>query len=395
MRESTVEAPAAEALDGARLLGLAREIAFPRRAGTAGNERAREILTRRLTECGLEVRSEWFTYDLRPAMRAIRLVLSGSALLVLCAGWLSLRSAGAAFIVLAAGAALGGVMLVWAPGAERLYRRDGPTRTANVVARRPVDRPRSTLILMAHYDSKSQSLTFPFRMAFTLAAICGGAALGAVLALASAGVDLSLTVLAPCLASIAAASLLALATMRSGNRSPGGVDNAGSVATVLELGRVLPREIGPEVELIILCTSAEEDHMIGAMRYLDAHLAEFRGRPVNALNFDGAGSPGDAVLLESYGLGHRFAPEIARIARATARRAGVRLRRVWMPPAMGVDAIPFHHRGVPCLTFSSGSLGRATIAVHSASDVVDHLDAATLARVASIGRDVARSLGAP
>jgi Zn-dependent M28 family amino/carboxypeptidase len=183
--------------------------------------------------------------------------------------------------------------------------------------------------------------------------------------------------------------------MRSGNRSPGGVDNAGSVAIVLELARLLPREVGPDVELIFLCTSAEEDHMIGAMRYLDAHIEELGGRPVRALNFDGAGSPGDAVLLESYGVGRRFAPEIARVARDVARRAGVRLRRVWMPPAMGVDAIPFHHRGVPCLTFSSGSLGRATAAVHSSADVADNLDAATLARVASIAREVARRIAAP
>ncbi len=36
-----------------------------------------------------------------------------------------------------------------------------------------------------------------------------------------------------------------------------------------------------------------------------------------------------------------------------------------MPPAMGIDSIPFAHRGYDCLTFSSGSLGKTTFAIHS------------------------------
>ena len=35
--------------------------------------------------------------------------------------------------------------------------------------------------------------------------------------------------------------------------------------------------------------------------------------------------------------------------------------------------IPFAHRGVECLTFASGSLGRATMAIHSSGDVADHV----------------------
>jgi Zn-dependent M28 family amino/carboxypeptidase len=59
---------------------------------------------------------------------------------------------------------------------------------------------------------------------------------------------------------------------------------------------------------------------------------------------------------------------------------------------MGIDAIPFHHRGVPCLTFSSGSLGRAAIAVHSSADVAEHLDPSMLGRVAELARQVAQRL---
>ncbi len=72
---------------------------------------------------------------------------------------------------------------------------------------------------------------------------------------------------------------LVLSTMKSGNRSPGGVDNAGSVAIVLAAAERLIGELPDDIELIVLSTGAEEDHMIGAMRWLDtnAEYARFAG----------------------------------------------------------------------------------------------------------------------
>jgi Zn-dependent M28 family amino/carboxypeptidase len=61
---------------------------------------------------------------------------------------------------------------------------------------------------------------------------------------------------------------------------------------------------------------------------------------------------------------------------------------------MGIDTIPFAHRGIDSTTFSSGSLGRATYAVHSAGDVAENLDPSTLARSARWVREVARRLTA-
>jgi hypothetical protein len=380
-------------IDGARMLAEAREIAFPRKAGTDGDRRAREILVRRLKETGLTVEEQPFSYDLAPAMRAIRFALVSAAVLVGAAGFLAAGSVTGAFALLATGLLVGGTLLVWAPGAEKLYSGSGPTRTANVVAHRKPTRPEATLILLAHHDSKSQNLTLPFRMGLTLAAIGCGLAL---LALLAAGLGGKATPgpawLPAALGSGAALALLALSTLRSGNESPGGVDNAGSLAILLELARTLPAELPPEIELVVLATGAEEDHMVGAMRWIEAYGAELAGRPVHALNFDGAGSPGRPVAMVRYGLGRSFSPLLARAARSAAAREGIPLRSIWLPPAMGVDAIPFHHRGVGCLTFSSGSLDRATLAVHSAGDLAQHLDRETLVAVARLARATVRDL---
>ena len=114
--------------------------------------------------------------------------------------------------------------------------------------------------------------------------------------------------------------------------------------------------------------------MVGAMRWLDAHLSELEGRPVWAINFDSVGIPGRVTLLERYGFGTQFSEHLSQVTRAAAAELGLRVRGILIPPAMGVDAIPFVHRGVPCLTLTSGSLGAASLSVHSKHDRFEHLD---------------------
>ena len=132
--------------------------------------------------------------------------------------------------------------------------------------------------------------------------------------------------------------------------------------------------------------------MVGAMRWLDLHAGDLSQAPVFCLNFDGAGAPGRLVLMERYGFGRLFSKTLSAAARRAARRLGIRLRGVLTPPGLGIDAIPFAHRGVPCLTISSGSLGRATLSVHSADDRAEHLDAHTLETAMRLAAETAAEL---
>jgi len=378
---------------GRRLKNQASEISFPRAAGSAGNERARRIVRDSLVEAGLQVEEQPFSYDLERAFRAIRWTLRGAGLAVATAALLAASRPAAAAVAFAVAVVGGGVLLAWAPGAEKLYAGDGPTRTANVVARRPASgRRRKTLIVLAHYDSKSQNLTFPWRMGSTLLAMSGAAALALHLFL-PALVPLSLGQAG---GTAAAFALALLSTLRNENRSPGGVDNAGSVALLLELARELPGSLPPDVELVLLSPSAEEDHMVGAMRWLAHNLAaeQASGAEIVAINIDGAGSPGRAVVMQWFGFGKRFGPTIIRAARQASSALSIPMRRIWLPPAIGVDAIPFVHRGIECVTFSSGSLGRATMAVHSAKDVADNLCEPSLENVYRLVHETARRLTA-
>lgn len=373
--------------DGERILRRATELSFPRYPGTEGDRRAIEWVRDRFVDAGLETAIEEFTYDVRPAFRALRAMLLACAALVGVATWQAAARPLFALVLTGAALAAGLVFLTWAPGLERIYERPGPTRTANVIGRFGAART-GNLILLAHHDSKSQNLTFPFRLGATLLAVLGTLGLLAGLALRMLS-DQPLQAAVPVAGALAVVGLLVLSTLTSGNRSPGGVDNAGSVAIVLELAHLLRDHLPDGVGLIVLSPGAEEDHMVGAMRWLDRHGQELAAARALAINFDGVGNRGRQVVLERYGLGRRFSPLLSQLAREAARRTGIRLRGILMPPGMGIDSIPFAHRGVDCLTFSSGSLNRATLAIHSAGDVADNLDAATLEEGARLAAETA------
>jgi len=348
-----------------------------------------DLLAKGLEEIGFEVELESFSYDLAPVEGMLRVTMLGGAGVIAVAGWLAAQNPLWSMILTAILILGGGLVLGWSPWLEHLYRRSGPTQTANVVGRRRVVDPARRLVLMAHHDSKSQSLALPARMGATMGAVFGlfGVALAAVVG--ALGRPDAVVGLGPVAGVVGGLSLLALATLTSGNESPGGVDNAGSLAIVLALAARLG-ELPPDLELVILFTGAEEDHMVGAMRWLDAHDDELTECPTHSLNFDGAGSPGRTVLITRFGWGRSFAPGLERAAVETATDLGLRVRRIIMAPAVGIDAIPFAHRGLECLSISSGSLGRATFAVHSADDVVENLDGPTMARIVDYAEAVIR-----
>jgi hypothetical protein len=379
---------------GGRILEEASEIAYPRYPGTDGDRRVIETLAERLDSAGLVVEKQPFSYDISKAERTLRAALIVGGLCVAASGLATATSPFLGLVLLIAALLPSAFLLAWSPSLEALYRREGETRTANVWGQNhPEKTPAATLIFMAHHDSKSQSLTFPFRMGLTVLAIAGVLVLLATIVSGLIRLGSTMPQWTPMVSGLAAAgAALVLSTMRSGNRSPGGVDNAGSVAIVLELARTLPAEVSPEVELVFLSTGAEEDHMVGAMRWLDAQGHRFEDRPVYCLNFDGAGAPGRTVLIERFGFGRLFSKTMSDAARSAATRLGIPVRGIVMLPAMGIDAIPFAHKGIPCLTFSSGSLGRATMSVHSANDRAEHLDAETLGRISKLASETAREL---
>lgn len=381
---------------GERIYRHAEALAFPRYPGTEGDERAIRQVAERLRSADLKVGVEPFSYGLQRVWWLLRLVLLLGAAALLFAGFVVAVWPGVALGALALAMAVALSLLNWSPWLERLYAAEGPTSTANVVATTGRGATARTVIVLAHHDSKSQNLTMLQRGALTIVALLAVVTIGAIAGLGLQGPAGNLpSGLGAAIGGVGALALVVLSTLRSGNASPGGVDNAGSLAILLELAETLPGLVDTErTELIFLSPGAEEDHMVGAMRWLERHSESLEGRPVIALNMDGVGAPGRLVLLERFGFGRRFSPLLSRLMRQVAEDQAVRLRGVLMPPAMGIDAIPFVHRGIECLTLSSGSLDRATMAVHSQRDRARNLSPETLERGYRLAVETVRRLSA-
>ena len=106
--------------DGNSIYDEAAELAFPRYPGSDGDARAIELLEERTRTIGLETSLQWFTYDLGPAQRALRLTLISSAVLVAAAGFLTARSPLFGLALLAAAVIPGVVFLAWTPWLDRM-----------------------------------------------------------------------------------------------------------------------------------------------------------------------------------------------------------------------------------------------------------------------------------
>ena len=355
------------AAGGARhLAALARE---PRPAGSEAEEGARRYVEGVLEAAGFTIVREPFTYSEFPGRYATPIGGAIGALTVVAAASLGLtRPMGyAALSALAVGlcvlAAFSRSMLGDAVLNLPLRRANG----VNVIATRGSDAPRAWLV--AHLDSKSQPVP-------SLARVAGIMILASALAMAIVAVTLQLASLPNrmlwWLAGLGAL-LGAVPVMASvvGARSPGALDNASGVASVLAAAE----SVGPDRTVGVLISSAEELGLAGARAWARARA------PGVALNCDGVDDEGELTIMH----GPNPPTEVIDAARRVAPRVP-RVRR--MPFGLLTDSVALTDRGWRAVTLSRGSLGSLR-RVHTPHDTharrrgsgVDEM-AAVLARAA-------------
>lgn len=371
-----------------------RGIARPRAAGSAADSQVRAELLDRLSVAGLEAREQPFRYSFIRPLRAMRV------------GLLCLASSVAVLVVapprtpfaLGAGLLLAlGVWLLW-----QLLKRDRfffpatPTagehlvQTANVIAELPtaaslfeerVEVPVRTVLLVAHHDTKSQNMSILLRALLFMIAIGGtlGACLWWIVGPAGpAGVSLR------ALGVLAALAFAALAACSFEDRSPGALDNAASMLAVIEAARcVVERPVSPPLRLIVLLPGAEEHFMAGARHFLRTMAKGLPRSATLVINVDGIGSAGPQGVVA--------ASRLAAWVQEGARASGVALRRVWMPPGSGTDAVPFETAAYRALTLTSGTVSRAVLAVHTEADTPERVDPHSVSDAARLLEALVRS----
>jgi hypothetical protein len=221
------------------------------------------------------------------------------------------------------------------------------TRATNLVATRGVP----NVWLVAHLDSKSQ----PVRMLVRVAGIIGSSA-AMVVAAILAGMSLAGTSFSTqtwmVVAIAGAVMTLPVVASTVGSASPGAVDDASGVVTVLRSAALLPRD----ARVGVVLTSAEELGMAGARAF-----AARRERAI-ALNVDGVDDRG-TLLCMVHGGGSRARDAIA----AAGRSTGATVRFGSTIPGILTDGVALAQAGWSAVTMSRGTL--ATLSrIHGSGD---------------------------
>lgn len=242
------------------------------------------------------------------------------------------------------------------------------TRSVNLVARRGDP----SVWLVAHIDSKSQTIPMLARVASIVATTVGFAGLALSLVVdwytATPGAGGAGTgVAVPIWTILTVIAAVPMAVCLTGNKSAGAVDNASGLIAVLLAARALPANRGVGV----IVTSAEELGLAGARAYLAS-----RPERAVALNCDTIDDRGTFLAMR-----RKSASRSSQAVVRAAASLGFPLRVRRMIPGILADSIAFADSGWDSLTLSRGNIG--TLArVHTSSDTRDRLDGSGIAQAA-------------
>ena len=342
--------------------------AEPRPAGSSAAAAARRYCQEVLGALGFQVRERPFAYSAfvgelgTPLGGALAL---GGVVLAALAGERGHDVAALAVLVATLLLLVGGGRWLARRGvlALPIRRREG----VNLEAVRAAGEPR--LWLLAHIDSKSQPVPLLARAAGIV--VLGAAWLAALLLAASrlaGGRDSAGPAWRWVVAGAVTGALPVLFSV-VGRRSPGAIDDASGVATVLAAASLLP----PQTPVGVLITDAEELGLAGSR----AWCAD-RGKAGTALNCDGVDDLGRLTLMWT----RPRSPRLERAVR-TAASSVESLRIIPLIPGVLVDGVALADAGWEVLTVSRGSLG--TLArIHTARDTVDRLHGGGVAIAARV-----------
>jgi hypothetical protein len=239
------------------------------------------------------------------------------------------------------GALIAGLFLIDAYGRRR-WITDFPAqraRSINLEATRGSPR----VWLVAHLDSKSQTVPMLIRIGGSMALAMVLAASALLLLVAIFGIDLANGVWNALQVAAILAALPGVGCLVR-NESAGAVDNAsGVVATILAAAsQMAPRDLG------VLITSAEELGLAGARSW----AGTARSGSV-FLNCDTVDDQGDWRVM--YTVTRPTLPVAA--ASRVADRIGLRLLVTRLIPGILADSMAFADRGLEAVTISRGTLG--------------------------------------
>jgi peptidase M28-like protein len=344
-----------------RARSLLTELArAPRFAGSREESEARQFCKAELGRAGFECRELPFEYSEWPGRWGPPIAAAFQAFTILVVAHMAVHQG--ALVALVIGAAMLTALIFASGDVKRRWIAQFPlerARSANLEARRGDPR----VWLVAHLDSKSQTVPILFRIASSVVVtIVTGLSLF-VLLLSLVSVRFPVMVWhALALAAILGALPSVFCFVR--NHSNGAVDNASGVVAALLASQSVsaPRNLG------ILITSGEELGLAGARAWALSALALSAKEPsaqpeISILNCDTVDEDGQWRCMYT-------GPKPDRIlaaAETIAGALGVRLRGGRLIPGILADSMVFADRGLKAVTVGRGTL-KTLARIHTRRD---------------------------
>ncbi len=164
-----------------------------------------------------------------------------------------------------------------------------------------------------------------------------------------------------------------------GKIHPGADDNASGVSVLLELARVLAKGPQPDMSIVFVAFSGEEEGKLGSRYYVQHEKKYPAAQCIGMVNMDTVGRLGRNKLLV---LGASSAKEWVHIFRGAGFTTGVDVETV-TTELDSSDQKSFQDAGVPAVQLFSGP----NLDYHRSTDTPDKIDADGLVKVASVARE--------
>lgn len=375
---------------------VVKKISFPRLCGSEGERKAREILAAELTEMGVDYTEEpvgWSTAAWNLVLPLLVVTALGSAVITLVLALVNPTWTFLGLLLLLAFVGVFGWLLFSGRGHE-IGMASNP-KSVNFIVRIPPAGagPGARLVAFSsHWDSKSQSVPSLWRVIFILLAGFGlvgfftcalivqvAALVGTAGAATLRGAQWALIVVF----GVLAAGGIGTGSVRTGNLSPGALDNASGVAVCLGLARHFHAHPLDNLEVQVCVFTGEELGLYGAKAYVREHLEELRQKQAVNLNYDGVALP--LRYLAKLGSVTMSSPEHATYFDTLLRAgedAGVELQALTIPFGVWTDSIPFVKEEISSTTIL-GLLGASF--VHRRGDSVEKVQPEALGQGIDLG----------
>jgi Peptidase family M28 len=353
----------------------------PRFAGSAEESKARAACRAELERAGFECRELPFEFSEWPGRWGPPVAAAFQAATILAVAHMAVHHGPLAALLI--GAALLSALMLASGDVKRRWTARFPLRRARS-ANLEAQRGHPTVWLVAHSDSKSQTVPMLIRIGGSVALAVVTASSFIVLLLSLVGVSLIAAVW-HVLAILAVLAALPSMLCFIQNDSFGAVDNASGVAAVL----LASQSASAPPNLGVLITSGEELGLAGARAWAGARTwADSADHGIRVLNCDTVDDGGGWRCMYT---GPR-PRAIATAVESIAGRLDVRLPMGRLIPGILADSMAFADLGIEAVTLSRGTL--STLArIHTRRDNSNVLGGNGAAEASVLLSALAKELG--